>query len=152
MVEDPIRDTMALYINDIYKRDFFLFTEDELLEYLELYNDDSADYLIEVLEFEGKIIDSLEPNDAFDGFIKSLSQYRSSLSKSVFTLNILKGDAVVVYVATDKIRFTSTSEEALERICEVMFSNGYYTYSHEAMLYRSRPVYTYTFDLDKAGI
>ena len=63
---------MALYINDIYKRDFFLFTEDELLEYLELYNDDSADYLIEVLEFEGKIIDSLEPNDAFDGFIKSL--------------------------------------------------------------------------------
>ena len=143
---------MATHIDDIYKGDFFLYTEDELLHYLESYGDDAADYLIEVLEIEGKIIDSLEPNDAFDGFIKSLSHYKSGLAKSVFTLNILKGDAVVVYVATDKIRFTSTSEDALEQICEVMFSNGYYTYSHEAMLYRSRPVYTYTFDLDKAGI
>lgn len=149
---DPIRGLMSLHYEDIFKKEFFLYTEDELLDYLESYDDDDADYLIEILELEGRIIDSLEPNDAFDGFIKSLSQYKSSLSKSVFTLNILKGDAVVVYVATDKIRFTSTSEAALEEICEVMFSNGYYTYSHEAMLYRSRPVYTYTFDISKTGI
>ena len=43
-------------LEDVYKKEFWMFTESELLEYLEDYDDEAADRIIDGLEQEGLII------------------------------------------------------------------------------------------------
>ena len=133
-------------LDDIYKREFWMFTESELLEYLEDYDDEAADRIIDGLEREGLILPD-EPEDAFEGFVQSLTSFGKRKPHSLFTLNVLQGDKVLVHVNRTEIRFTSGNEQALLELCDVMFRNGYYNYTHNATLFNSRPMYSYSFKL-----
>ena len=133
-------------LEDVYKKEFWMFTESELLEYLEDYDDEAADRLIDGLEQEGLIIPD-EPEDAFEGFVQSLTSFGKLKPHSLFTLNVLQGYKVLVHVNITEIRFTSGNEQALLELCDVMFRNGYYNYTHNATLFNSRPMYSYSFKL-----
>ena len=136
-------------LDDIYKKEFFTFTESELFEYLDEggYDDAACDRIIDGLEKEGLIIPD-EPEDAFEGFVQSLTSFGKRRPHSLFTLNVLKGDKVLVHIDKGHIRFTSANEKALIELCEVMFRNGYYTYTHQATLFNSKPMYSNSFKLD----
>ena len=133
-------------LEDVYKKEFWMFTESELLEYLEDYDDEAADRIIDGLEQEGLIIPD-EPEDAFEGFVQSLTSFGKRKPHSLFTLNVLQGDKVLVHVNRTEIRFTSGNEQALLELCDVMFRYGYYNYTHNATLFNSRPMYSYSFKL-----
>ena len=133
-------------LDDLNSKDFWTFTESELMEYLEDYDDEAADRIIHGLYQEGLIIPD-EPEDAFEGFVQSLTSFGRRKPQSLFTLNVLKGDKVLVHVNTTEIRFTSSNEKALLELCDVMFRNGYYNYTHNATLFNSRPMYSYSFKL-----
>ena len=133
-------------LDDVYKKEFWMFTESELLEYLEDYDDEAADRIIDGLEREGLILPD-EPEDAFEGFVQSLTSFGKRKPHSLFTLNVLQGDKVLVHVNRTEIRFTSANEKALLELCDVMFRNGYYNYTHNATLFNSRPMYSYSFKL-----
>ncbi len=134
-------------LEDVYKKEFWMFTESELLEYLEDYDDEAADRIIDGLEKEGLILPD-EPEDAFEGFVQSLTSFGKRKPQSLFTLNVLQGDKVLVHVNKKEIRFTSSNERALLELCDVMFRNGYYNYTHNATLFNSRPMYSYSFKLE----
>ena len=133
-------------LDDVYKKEFWMFTESELLEYLEDYDDEAADRIIDGLEREGLILPD-EPEDAFEGFVQSLTSFGKRKPHSLFTLNVLQGDKVLVHVNRTEIRFTSAYEKALLELCDVMFRNGYYNYTHNATLFNSRPMYSYSYKL-----
>ena len=133
-------------LEDVYKKEFWMFAESELLEYLEDYDDEAADRIIDGLEQEGLIIPD-EPEDAFEGFVQSLTSFGKRKPHSLFTLNVLQGDKVLVHVNRTEIRFTSGNEQELLELCDVMFRNGYYNYTHNATLFNSRPMYSYSFKL-----
>jgi hypothetical protein len=135
-------------LDDVFKKEFWMFTESELLEYLEDYDDEAADRIIDGLEQEGLIIPD-EPEDAFEGFVQSLTSFGKRRPHSLFTLNVLQGDKVLVHVDKKEIRFTSANETALLELCDVMFRNGYYNYTHQATLFNSRPMYSYSFKLEQ---
>ena len=84
-------------LEDVYKKEFWMFTESELLEYLEDYDDEAADRIIDGLEQEGLIIPD-EPEDAFEGFVQSLTSFGKRKPHSLFTLNVLQGDKVLLHV------------------------------------------------------
>ena len=133
-------------LDDVFKREFWTFTESELFEYLEDYDDEAADRIIDGLEKEGLIVPD-EPEDAFESFVQSLTSFGNRKPKSLFTLNVLRGDKVLVHIEKGQVRFTSSNEPALIELCEVMFRNGFYTYTHQATLFNSKPIYSYSFNL-----
>ena len=134
--------------SDIWTKAFWMWDETDLLDALEDYDDEAADLIINALEKEGLIKDD-EPEDAFEGFVQSLTSYGKRKPQSLFTLNVLDGDKVLVHVDNSEIKFTSSNEEALLELCEVMFRNGYYSYTHNATLFNSKPIYSYCFKLGR---
>jgi len=135
-------------LNDIYEDSFFTYSEEEIFEYLEDYDDDIADRIIDELDAEDRIyclIDDWKPLNSFEDFISTIGSFKELPSTPLFSINSTEPDNVMVTFNNGQMRFTSSSEEPLQRLVQIMLKQGYRKFDHETQFYNGRPVYTYIF-------
>lgn len=135
-------------LNDIYDDDFFTYSEEEIFDYLETYTDEVADRILDELDDEHRIysiLDDEQPLNSFEDFISTIHSFKELPSTPLFSINTTEPGNVLVTFNNGELRFTSSSEEPLQRLIQLMIKQGHRKFDHETQYYNGRPVYTYIF-------